>query len=171
MSKVEKDVKTLGSESLSTLCYFLGWVGQPLGNWPPKGKFPKEELEIQQITHYCGGRCMALNGTGSQSWWCWHRGWALLLGLVCSRAETTFSPLCSIFQALGREAEAEGTEAHGARPVRPQEQRLQWSEHSGRAISGNFGGCLAWWLFLFTNLKDYSPFHQCFFEMTGSAIH
>lgn len=25
--------------------------------------------------------------------------------------------------------------------------------------------------FLFTILEDYSPFHQCFFEMTGSAIH
>lgn len=24
---------------------------------------------------------------------------------------------------------------------------------------------------LFTILKDYSPFHQRFFEMTGSAIH
>lgn len=65
---MEKDVKTLGSESLSTLCYFLGWVGQPQGNWPPKGKFPKEELDIQQITRHCGGRCMALNGTGPQSW-------------------------------------------------------------------------------------------------------
>lgn len=45
-----------------------GLSGSAPGELTTKGKFPKEELEIQQITHHCGGRCMALNGTGSQSW-------------------------------------------------------------------------------------------------------
>lgn len=109
----------------------------------------------------------------------WHRAqsWVALApglstaswcGVLTSR--NNFRALCSIFQARGLRQKQKERRAHGARPGQPQERRWQWLEHSGRA---NFAGCLAWWLFiyLFTILKDYSPFHQCFFEMTGSAIH
>lgn len=44
-----KGSETLGNESLSTLYYFQGWVGQPQGSWSPKEKFPEEEWEMQQI--------------------------------------------------------------------------------------------------------------------------
>lgn len=41
----------------------------------------------------------------------------------------------------------------------------------GEPFQGTLVAVLLGDFFLFTILKDYSPFHQCFFEMTGSAIH
>lgn len=87
-----------------------------------------------------------------------HQGWMVLAHVlrsvswssVLSSRNKFQSPLCSISQTLqnSRQRQKE-RKAHGARPGWPQEQRFQWLEHPGRAISGNFGGWLAWWLFFF----------------------
>lgn len=87
-----------------------GLSGSAPGNWSPKGNFPKEEEETQQIKILISVLCrhwdayyepslrvtaMARNGTGTRAGWCRHMGWELLLGLVCLVVETSFRPLCA----------------------------------------------------------------------------
>lgn len=80
-----------------------------------------------------------------------------------------FQTLCSIFRALGREAEVgstEGSQCQTRATIGAKVAVIGGTQEEPTSVAvllGNFD--------LFTVLKDYSPFHQRFFEMTGSAIH